>query len=93
MVGGGLFIKAQDAKNENKALLDKIIRESQRIREENARNPNSGQRRQQDPYFNENVESFNSRPVDFSNPPKNEGGVHIVESVEAEEVDNDNNAQ
>ena len=33
MVGGGLFIKAQDVKNENKALLDKIIKESKKIRE------------------------------------------------------------
>lgn len=86
MVGGGLFIKAQDVKNENKALLDKIIRESQKIREENAANANS--RRRQEPYFHENVESFN-RPVDFSTPPKNEGGIEVVH---AEAVDNDNNA-
>ena len=88
MVGGGLFIKAQDVKNENKALLDKIIRESQRIREENAASGNANRRRSE-PSFNENVESF-SRPVDFSTPPRTEGGIEVVEAVE---VDNDNNAQ
>lgn len=87
MVGGTVFLRAKEVKDENKALLDKMISESQKIREENAANNPAGKRRTE-PSFNENVESFN-RPVDFSAPPRTEGGIEVVH---AEEVDNDNNA-
>lgn len=97
MVGGGLFIRAMDVKNENKAMLDKIIKESQKIREDAARGSAEDRyrNRERDPNFNENIQDFNQpnpggneRPINFTQPPNN-GGVEVVE---AEEVDNDDNA-
>jgi hypothetical protein len=100
MVGGGLFIKAMDIKNQNKAMLDKIIKESAKIREE-ARTGTAEskfQKRNQEPTFHENVENFvppvNNAPNNFSNnfntdpTPKKDGGIEVVD---AEVIDNDDN--
>jgi hypothetical protein len=83
MVGGGLFIRSMDVKNQNKVLLDKIIKESEKIRED-AR----GRRDPQEPIFKENVETFSTSEVEFPRPPKRD---EVIE-VEATEINNDDNA-
>lgn len=97
MVGGGLFIRAMDAKNENKVMLDKIIKESAEIRKNNEakRADERYGKRGQEPTFGERQQDFTNpndggqeRPVNFTQPPSS-GGVEVVE---AEEVDNDDNA-
>ena len=92
MVGGGLFIKAMDVKNQNKAMLDQIIKESAKIREDKVTG-SDGHRKRGEPTFNENVENFSqpggSGPVNFTSPLRKEGGVEIVD---VEVVDNDDNA-
>jgi hypothetical protein len=95
MVGGGLFIRAMDIKNENKVMLDKIIKESANIREEARTNAGNDRysKRNQEPSFNENIQDFtqpspgNERPVDFTPPPKN-GGVEVVAAEDAGDGDN-----
>jgi len=105
MVGGGLFIKAMDIKNQNKVMLDKIIKESANIREQARTGTDEARynKRHQEPQFNENVENFSSHVPPVNNAPNNfdvenfntdpapkKGGG--IEVVVAEEVDNDDNA-
>ena len=91
MVGGGLFLRAQECKNSSKEILDQIIKESQKRQEE--KREMAEKEKRSNPY--ERTESFynpgggvtNEQPINF-NTPKNTG----VEIVEAEEIDNDDNA-
>ena len=97
MVGGGMFIKAMDIKNQNKAMLDKIIKESAAIREQErmSKSESNYKKRNTEPNFAENIENF-VPPVNTSSnnsnftSPKSSGGVEIVD---VEELDNDDNAQ
>jgi hypothetical protein len=97
MVGGGMFIKAMDIKNQNKAMLDKIIKESAAIRENErvSKSESNYKKRNTEPNFAENIENF-VPPVNTSSnnsnftSPKSSGGVEIVD---VEELDNDDNAQ
>ncbi len=74
--------------------MDKIIKESAEIREENrSRNTTTG--RKAEPQFRENVENFNQpggggqeRDVNFTRPLKDENVFTVV----AEEIDNHDNA-
>lgn len=98
MVGGGLAIKAFDIKKQNKAMLDQMIKESAKDREEaraNAERYGTG-KKGQETQFNENVANFNQPnaggnegPLNFTQPLRKEGGVEIVD---VEEIDNDDNA-
>jgi hypothetical protein len=97
MVGGGMFIKAMDIKNQNKAMLDKIIKESAAIREQErmSKSESNYNKRNTEPNFAENVENFvppvnNSSNNSNFTSPKSSGGVEIVD---VEELDNDDNAQ
>jgi hypothetical protein len=92
MVTGGLFIKAMDIKKDNKALLDKIIKESAKIRSEN----NGDTKKADEAFYNkrkddtyENVENFNpgggsgnSGGFSFTPPPKKEPNIEVVETEE-----------
>ena len=89
MVTGGLFIKAMDIKKDNKALLDKIIKESAKIREESRGDTKKADeafynKRKDDTY--ENVENFNpsgnAGGFSFTPPPKKEPNIEVVETEE-----------
>jgi hypothetical protein len=90
MVGGGLFIKSMDVKNQNKALLDRVIKESAKMREDAA-----AERRNKQPVYNERTEDFRqstaeskfNEPVNFTEPIKKETNIEIVAT---EEVDPEN---
>lgn len=96
MVTGGLFIKAMDIKKDNKALLDKIIKESAKIREENRNDTRKADeafyaKRKDDAY--ENIENFNpgnnssssnDGGFSFTPPPKQEPNIEVVETEEVE---------
>ena len=79
MVSGGLIIKAIDLKGQNKVLLDRMIKESQEIKD--------GIKKKETPpsYARENQESFSfTQPITQSN-------VEIITDVE--EINNDDNSQ
>jgi hypothetical protein len=86
-----------DIKNQNKAMIDKIIKESAAIRENErvSKSESNYKKRNTEPNFAENIENF-VPPVNTSSnnsnftSPKSSGGVEIVD---VEELDNDDNAQ
>jgi hypothetical protein len=94
MVTGGLFIKVMDIKKDNKALLDKIIRESQSIKNEmksNVKNQDEEfYRKRNEPPAYENIETFDPKTNNFSfTPPEAPKTEPTIEIVEVEEIPND----
>lgn len=87
-VGGNLGLRAWDMKQQNKELLDHMMKESAKWREKDrAGQPAaSSSSSRQGKTFYENVENFTAPPT--SSAPN----IEIVETVETEEVDNDDNA-
>jgi hypothetical protein len=90
MVGGSLAIRAFELKKTNKEILDQIVKESQKRRDE--KREMDEKERRSNPY-EERTESFynpggKEQAVNFTKPTQNMG----VEIVEAEEIDNDDNA-
>ena len=90
MVTGGLFIKAMDIKKDNKALIDKIIKESADIKSQKKGDTSKADedfnRKRNDDYGN--VETFTDKPKnDFSfTPPPSEPNIEVVD---AEIIPND----
>jgi hypothetical protein len=90
MVTGGLFIKAMDIKKDNKALIDKIIKESADIKSQKRGDTSKADddfyKKRKDDYGD--VETFTDKPkTDFSfSPPPAEPNIEVVD---AEIIPND----
>lgn len=91
MVTGGLFIKAMDIKKDNKALIDKILKESADIKAQKSGSPksNDSSKKGNDSY--ENIETFTNNSnseFNFTPPSSSEPNIEVVD---AEVIDNDEN--
>jgi hypothetical protein len=92
MVAGSLGIRAFELKKTNKEILDQVIKESNKRREEDRerreRERKSNPYERQESFYNPGTSNVEKEPaVNFTNPSS--GGVEIVE---VEEVYNDDNA-
>ena len=92
MVAGSLGIRAFELKKTNKEILDQVIKESNKRREDDRerreRERKSNPYERQESFYNPGTSNVEKEPaVNFTNPSS--GGVEIVE---VEEVYNDDNA-
>ena len=85
-VGGTITMRAFELKKENKELLNQVIKESAKIREDQKQNASTGGMSGDNRYGNyyENVQNFNN-PA----PSPTDSNIEIVPT---EELDNDDNA-
>lgn len=92
MVTGGLFIKAMDIKKDNKALLDKIIKESAEIKaQKSGGSQGGGSSSKKTPDTYENIEDFTDpKAGGFGfTPPKTDSNIEIIENPEVIEPNED----